>query len=58
MEIKWTPVTEWLPPSKGEYLVTYHPCYWNYVEEDVEVGLDTFRGRNAWAKKKFQRVIA
>lgn len=58
MKIKWTPVTEELPTRKGEYLVTYHPCYWDNVEESVEVGIDTFRGRNAWAKKKFQRVIA
>ena len=58
MEIRWTPVKEALPTEKGEYLVTYHPCYWDRVEEGVEVGLDTFRGRNSWAKKKYQRVIA
>lgn len=54
----WIPVEERLPDQKGEYLVTYHPCYWDNVEKDVKVGLDTFRGKNSWAKKKYQRVIA
>lgn len=54
----WIPVEERLPDQKGEYLITYHPCYWDDVEKDVKVGLDTFRGKNSWVKKKYQRVIA
>ena len=55
---EWIPVSERLPQKKGEYLVTYHPCYWDYVETAVKVGLDTFRGKTTWAKKKYQRVVA
>ena len=55
---EWIPVSERLPKEKGEYLVTYHPCYWDTVETTVKVGLDTFRGKTTWAKKKYQRVIA
>lgn len=55
---EWIPVSERLPEEKGEYLVTYHPCYWDMVETVVKVGLDTFRGKTTWAKKKYQRVIA
>lgn len=54
----WIPVSEWLPDEKGEYYVTYHPCYWDHVYDEVCVGLDTFRGKASWAKKKYQRVIA
>lgn len=54
---KWIPVSERLPEKKGEYLVTYHPCYWDDVEKKVRVGTDTFRGKT-WAKNKYQRVIA
>ena len=44
-------------PEKGEYLVAYHPCWWDDVEYGkVCVGMDTFRGKTSWAKKKFQRV--
>lgn len=53
----WIPVSERLPEEKGEYLVTYHPCYWDNVLQDIKVGLDTFRGKK-WAKVKYQRVIA
>lgn len=56
--MKWIPCSERLPSEKGEYLVTYHPCYWDKVEEDAKVGIDTFRGKSTWAKKKYQRVIA
>lgn len=56
---KWTPVSEGYPKKKGEYLVTYHPCYWDNVEDDVkEVGIDSFRGKESWAKSKYQKVIA
>ena len=34
-----------------------HPCYWNDVKTSVtEIGIDTFRGKTSWAKRKFQRV--
>lgn len=54
----WISVEDRLPEEKGMYLVTYHPCYWDDVNPEVEVGIDTFRGKTTWAKKKFQRVIA
>ena len=57
-ERRWIPVTEALPEEKGEYLVSYHPCHWNTVSEKVLVGMDTFRGKTTWAKKKYQKVIA
>lgn len=55
---QWIPCSERLPEEKGEYLVTYHPCYWDDVKDEIRVGIDTFRGRTTWAKKKHQRVIA
>lgn len=58
-ESDWIPVTERLPKEQGEYLVTYHPCYWGNVDEDViKVGFDSFRGKTCWAKTKYQKVIA
>ena len=55
----WIPVTERLPKERGEYQVTYHPCYWGRVQEDQwKVGFDSFRGKTEWAKKKYQKVIA
>lgn len=45
------------PKEAGEYIVAYHPCYWDDVKKGVtKVGIDNFRGKSAWAKKKFQRV--
>ena len=45
------------PKESGEYIVAYHPCYWEDVDTSVtKVGIDNFRGKSAWAKKKFQRV--
>ena len=58
VEQKWIPVSDKLPDEKGEYLVTYHPCYWDNVYDEIKVGFDTFRGKTKWAKKKHQRVIA
>ena len=55
---QWTPVTERLPEEKGEYLVTYHPSYWDEVSAETKVGIDSFRGKSSWAKKKYQRVTA
>ena len=56
---EWISVENELPKEAGEYLVTYHPCYWDYVREDVTiVGLDSFRGKTTWAKNKTQKVIA
>lgn len=55
----WTPVTRKLPPEPGEYLVTYHPCFHDMIDFDtLLVGLDSFRGKSSWAKKKYQRVLA
>lgn len=55
-------VTEWisvdvkLPTKKGEYLVAYHPCYWDrVVREETLIGTDTFRGKNVWAKYRYKR---
>lgn len=54
---EWISVKERLPEKAGEYLVAYHPCYWDDVDTTHhEVGIDTFRGKSSWAKKKFQRV--
>lgn len=55
---KWTPIAEKLPETAGEYLVTYQPCYWKQVNYETLVGLDTFRGKTAWAKEKYQHIIA
>ena len=54
--VKWIPVTERLPETPGEYMVAYHPCYWDRVHDEIKVGLDSFRGKTSWAKKKYQRV--
>lgn len=54
----WIPCSERLPDEAGEYLVTYHPCIWDRVMDEVKVGLDSFRGKTTWAKKKYQKVIA
>ena len=51
----WTSVETELPKEKGEYLVAYHPCHWDYVKEETLVGTDTFRGKTTWAKYKHQR---
>ena len=53
---KWIPVTERLPEAPGEYMVAYHPCYWDRGKDEIKVGLDSFRGKTSWAKKKYQRV--
>ena len=58
LSLPWIPCSEQLPSEKGEYLVTYHPCYWDRVEPEVKVGIDTFRGKTSWAKRKYQKVIA
>lgn len=54
----WNPVELGLPEEPGEYLVAYHPCHWDDVRASVKVGLDNFRGKTSWARKKYQRVIA
>lgn len=53
---EWVSVDERLPETAGEYLVVYHPCYWDDVSAEICVGIDSFRGKTAWAKKKYQRV--
>ena len=52
----WHRVEE--PPKKaGEYIVAYHPCWWDDVKTQVtKVGMDSFRGKASWAKRKRQRV--
>lgn len=55
---QWISVKDRLPIEKGEYLVAYHPCYWDNVKPELCVGIDTFRGKTTWAKKKYQRVVA
>ena len=53
----WHRVENGLPKKAGEYIVAYHPCWWNDVKTSVtEIGIDTFRGKTSWAKRKFQRV--
>jgi hypothetical protein len=53
----WHRVEDELPKEPGEYIVAYHPCCWDDVKTKVtKVGIDNFRGKSAWAKKKFQRV--
>lgn len=58
---EWIDVNERLPDIKGEYIVAYHPCYWDNVESETKVGVDSFRGgklksNKVWAKHKYQRV--
>lgn len=60
-ECDWVSVEDRLPEEKGQYLVTYHPCYWDDVRDDLRVGFDSFRGgknktNKVWAKNKYQRV--
>lgn len=53
----WHRVEDGLPKEAGEYIVAYHPCRWDDVKTSVtEIGIDTFRGKTSWAKRKFQRV--
>ena len=54
----WTQCSEGLPKIAGEYLVTYHPCYWGEVRPELKVGFDSFRGKTTWAKNKYQKVVA
>lgn len=54
----WTPCSEATPKIAGEYLVTYHPCYWGEVRPELKVGFDSFRGKTTWAKNKYQKVVA
>lgn len=45
------------PEEAGEYIVAYHPCWWDDVKTQVtKVGIDSFRGKASWAKRKTQRV--
>lgn len=53
---RWISVSERLPETPGEYMVAYHPCYWDSVHDEIKIGLDSFRGKTSWAKKKYQRV--
>ena len=53
---RWHRVEE--PPEEaGEYIVAYHPCWWDDVKTKVtKVGIDSFRGKASLAKRKTQRV--
>ena len=54
---RWHRVEDGLPKEAGEYIVAYHPCWWNDVNTSVtEIGIDPFRGKTSWAKRRFQRV--
>ena len=53
---EWVSVEERLPDTAGEFLVVYHPCYWDNVSAEICIGIDSFRGKTAWAKRKYQRV--
>lgn len=54
---RWVSVDDRLPDSEGEFIVAYHPCYHAAVDENrTLVGMDSFRGKTAWAKRKYQRV--
>ncbi len=52
----WISVDDRLPKEKGDYLVAYHPRHWDNVDDEICVGIDNFRGKTAWAKKKYQCV--
>ena len=54
----WTPCSEGLPKTAGEYLVTYHTRRWEWVDSKIKVGFDSFRGKTTWAKNKYQKVVA
>lgn len=54
----WISVEDRLPDEKGVYLVSYHPCHWDSVSEEIRVGTDSFRGKSTWAKNKRQRIVA
>jgi len=54
--VEWISINDRLPDSKGEFLVVYHPCHWEHIENELRVGIDSFKGKTAWAKKKYQRV--
>lgn len=57
-----TPQAEWNntkdnpPNKKGKYIVAYYPCIYDKILDEIEVGTDSFRGKNEWAKKKYQKV--
>ncbi len=58
---RWINVDDRLPERKGVFLVAYHPCHWDNISPETEVGIDTFRGgksmsNKAWARNKYQRV--
>lgn len=53
---EWVSVEDRLPDTAGEFLVVYHPCYGDKVTSEIRVGIDSFRGKTTWAKRKYQRV--
>lgn len=55
-QTKWNTVKDSPPNKKGKYIVAYHPCIYDKILDEIEVGTDSFRGKNEWAKKKYQKV--
>lgn len=54
---EWVSVKDRLPDEKGRYLVAFYPCQWDHVSKTaLYTGIDTFRGKAAWAKRKYQKV--
>ena len=54
----WTYASEKLPKRRGEYIVAYHPCQWDKVNDGMKVGIGAYRGKGTWEKKKTQHVVA
>lgn len=55
--VEWVSVEDRQPRWPGEYIVKYHPCYWDSVWlNETHIGMDSFRGKTTWAKHKYQRV--
>ena len=55
-QTEWNNVKSNPPDEKGKYIVAYHPCIYDKILDKIEVGTDSFRGKNEWAKKKYQKV--
>ena len=55
LQTEWNNVKDNPPDKKGKYIVAYYPCIYDKILDEIEVGTDSFRGKNEWAKKKNQR---
>ena len=56
LQTEWNNVKDNPPDKKGKYIVAYYPCIYDKILDEIEVGTDSFRGKNEWAKKKYQKV--